>query len=158
LEGAGVPRTVTITGARSTEHLSRTELTALFELYVLPFAEPDAHFYVGGALGIDTLALDWLAEATTSQVSVVVPRSVRDQPDAAVEAITTWQQVGRLAEVVELKTDELGTDGYFARNRWMVDRSEFVIGFPYSGDQVSGTGYTLGYAAEQGKALLIVPI
>ncbi len=149
---------MTITGARAVEHLSAEELVEMFEAYVLPFAVAEARFYVGGAVGVDTAALEWLAEATGAAVTVVVPRTVRDQPDIASEAILKWDEAGRLAELVELDIDEVGIDAYLARNRWMVDKSDLVIGFPRSGDQGSGTGYTLGYAASQGKALLVVPI
>lgn len=40
----------------------------------------------------------------------------------------------------------------------MVDRSEFVIGFPFGDNPVSGTWYTLNYAAEHGKPRLVVPL
>ncbi|HEX6343383.1 hypothetical protein [Umezawaea sp.] len=149
---------MTITGARAVAHLSVEDLVEVFAAYVLPFAVPEAHFYVGGAVGVDTAALEWLAGQTEAAVTVVVPRTVRDQPDAASEAIVRWHGAGRLAELVELDIDEVGIDAYLARNRWMVDKSDLVIGFPRSGDQGSGTGYTLGYAASQGKALLVVPI
>jgi len=153
-----VARSVTITGARAVEHLSAAELVEVFVDYVLPFAVAEARFFVGGAVGVDTAALEWLAEETKAEVTVVVPRTVRDQPDQASAAILKWHGAGRLAELVELDIDEVGIDAYLARNRWMVDKSDLVIGFPRSGDQGSGTGYTLGYAASQGKALLVVPI
>jgi hypothetical protein len=149
---------VTITGARAVAHLSTEELVEFFVAYVLPFAVAEAEFYVGGAVGVDTAALEWLAEETKAPVTVVVPRTVRDQPDVASRAIVKWHEAGRLKDLVELDIDEVGIDGYLARNRWMVDRSDLVIGFPRSGDQGSGTGYTLGYAASQGKALLVAPI
>ncbi|MEO6083480.1 MAG: hypothetical protein ABIQ18_10290 [Umezawaea sp.] len=149
---------MTITGARAVAHLSTEELVEFFVAYVLPFAVAEAEFYVGGAIGVDTAALEWLAEETKAAVTVVVPRTVRDQPDVASRAIVKWHEAGRLKDLVELDIDEVGIDGYLARNRWMVDRSDLVIGFPRSGDQGSGTGYTLGYAASQGKALLVAPI
>lgn len=149
---------MTITGARAVAHLSAEELVEVFVAYVLPFAVAEAEFYVGGAVGVDTAALEWLAGETKAAVTVVVPRTVRDQPDVASRAIMKWHEAGRLKELVELDIDEVGIDGYLARNRWMVDRSDLVIGFPRSGDQGSGTGYTLGYAASQGKALLVAPI
>lgn len=149
---------MTITGARAVEHLTADELVEAFEEYVLPFAVAGARFFVGGAVGVDTAVLEWLAEVTDAAVTVVVPRTVRDQPDPASAAIVKWHGAGRLADLVELDIDEVGTDAYLVRNRWMVDRSDLVIGLPRSGDQGSGTGYTLGYAAAQGKALLVVPI
>lgn len=144
---------VTITGTRSVAY----DPTNLFAEYISPFAAPGTHFYVGGAAGIDTLALDWLA-TTESRLSVVVPCTVDDQPATASATIHRWASAGRLHSIVELTAPSLCTDAYHARNRWMVDRSGFVIGFPHGDDQRSGTWYTLNYATDQGKPRLIVPI
>jgi hypothetical protein len=149
---------VTITGTRSIATESEARLLSLFDDYLRPFADPNAHFYLGGAAGIDTAALDWLAEHTQAGLTVVVPCTVADQPTVAGEAIRRWQRRGRLAEVVELRADELGTSAYHARNRWMVDRSGFVIGFPQGTEPTSGTWYTVNYAAEQSKPRLVVPL
>lgn len=149
-------RHVTITGTRSIP--SESELPGVFDEYLRPFAAPDAHFYLGGAAGIDTAALDWLADRSQASLTVVVPCAVADQPAAAAASIHRWQDAGRLVEVVELGADRLGTAAYHARNRWMVDRSGFVIGFPRGTDQASGTWYTVNYAAEQGKPRLVVPV
>lgn len=147
-------RAVTITGTRTVERDPRD----LFRLYLEPFAVPDTHFYIGGAAGIDTLALDWLAETTAAELSVVVPGGVDDQPEVASASIQKWSSASRLAEVVELRAPELGAAAYHARNRWMVDRCDFVIGFPHGDDPGSGTWYTLNYATDQGKPRLIVPV
>jgi predicted Rossmann fold nucleotide-binding protein DprA/Smf involved in DNA uptake len=155
-EQAGVTRHVTITGTRSVPDESK--LPGLFDDYLRPFAAPDTHFYLGGAVGIDTAALDWLAENSQASLTVVVPCTVADQPAAAVASIRRQRDAGRLAQVVELKADRLGTAAYYARNRWMVDRSGFVVGFPRGTDQARGTWYTVNYAAEQGKPRLVVPV
>ena len=155
-EQASVARHVTITGTRSIP--GESELPGLFDGYLQPFADPDAHFYLGGAAGIDTAALDWLADRSQASLTVVVPCAVADQPAAAAASIRRWQDAGRLVEVVELGADRLGTAAYHARNRWMVDRSGFVIGFPRGAEPTSGTWYTVNYAAEQGKPRLVVPV
>lgn len=156
--GSTGARAVTITGSRSTEHRPAQFFQRMFAAYLAPFARSDARFYVGGAVGVDTLALDWLAANTDASIVVTVPRMVADQPREAAHAIATWYERDRLAEVVELQAPMLGTDAYHARNRWMVDRSDFVVGFPHGGDYRSGTWYTVNYAAERGKPRLIVPI
>lgn len=153
----GVARSVTITGTRSIGDVAVVSVTDAFNAYLRPFAAPDAHFYLGGAAGIDTVALDWLAEHTPAVLTVVVPCTVADQPASAGEAITRWSQRGRHVEIVELDAPKLGTPAYHARNRWMVDRSGFVIGFPRGTEPTSGTWYTVNYAAEQGKPRLVVP-
>ncbi|CAL9624858.1 hypothetical protein SUDANB95_05902 [Actinosynnema sp. ALI-1.44] len=55
-------RNITITGTRAVDANDVARLNALFNDYMAPFAT--AHFYIGGAAGIDTDALDWLAEYT----------------------------------------------------------------------------------------------
>lgn len=157
-ECASVSRYVTITGTRSITPQAGRQLSDLFQEYLRPFADSDATFYIGGAAGIDTFALDWLAENTQAELIVVAPCTVDDQPAVAGEAIRRWQLADRLAELVELRADRLGTLAYHARNRWMVDRSAFVIGFPHGANQASGTWYTLNYASEQDKPRLVVPV
>ncbi|MBA9002119.1 hypothetical protein [Thermomonospora cellulosilytica] len=153
-----MPQAVTITGSRSTGHRREEEYGALFATYVRPFALPGVRFYLGGAIGIDSLALGWLARETDVRLSVVVPVRLADQPPEARGVVADMRSRGRLDELVELG-GRSGTEGYHARNRWMVDRSDFVIGFPRADVQEGGgTGYTLDYAASQYKPRLIVPI
>ncbi|PWW64565.1 hypothetical protein DFQ13_103539 [Actinokineospora spheciospongiae] len=151
-------RYVTVTGTRSITGECEAQLPDLFDGYLRPFADAESHFHLGGAAGIDTAALEWLAAHTPASLTVVVPCTVADQPAVANEAIRRWQGRGRLAEVVELGAGKLGTSAYHARNRWMVDRSGFVIGFPHGTQPTSGTWYTVDYAAEQGKPRLVVPV
>ncbi|GAA1009404.1 hypothetical protein Aple_046280 [Acrocarpospora pleiomorpha] len=152
-----MPKSLTITGSRSTQHRELSEYRDLFAAYIGPFAVPDSHFYLGGASGIDSLALLWLSDNTSARLTVVVPATLADQPADARHAVATVRDSGRLDDLVELK-GEARTTGYHARNRWMVDRSEFIIGFPLATDLSSGTAYTLDYAATHGKPRLIVPI
>ncbi|WP_067491987.1 hypothetical protein [Actinomadura hibisca] len=153
-----MPRAVTITGTRSTGHRDPAEYRDVFTEYVGPWALPGVRFYLGGASGIDTLAILWLAEATPVDVTVAVPARLVDQPADAQHAIALARESGRV-EVVELG-GEIKSTGFHARNRWMVDRSEFVIGFPLAGtaDSTSGTHYTLRYGAEKDKPQLVVPV
>lgn len=155
----GTPTSITITGTRATEHRRLGDYDALFADYLAPFAQEMTRFYIGGARGVDSLALLWLAAQASSKISVVVPRAVADQPADARQAIMTAQEAGRLGELVELRyAGHPSAEGYHHRNRWMVDRSRFVIAFPRGVDLTSGTWYTLNYAAEQGRPRLIVPV
>ncbi|MGA6157308.1 hypothetical protein ACPEIC_28590 [Stenotrophomonas sp. NPDC087984] len=150
-------RAVTITGTRSTAHRELTGYAELFTSYLAPFADDGTRFYIGGAKGIDSLTLRWLAENSEARITVVVPGTVQQQPAEARQAITHSR--GRIAEVVELCAPGLGTPAFHARNRWMVDRSEMIVGFPLAGPRrESGTWYTINYGAERGKAQLIVPV
>ncbi|MFE4667261.1 hypothetical protein ACFRI7_33360 [Streptomyces sp. NPDC056716] len=146
---------VTITGTRSTGHRPLAEYAYLFATYLQPFTD-NAHLYMGGAKGIDSLTLHWLAENTAAHLTVVVPGTVEQQPTEAQQAIARVRD--RITEVVELKAARLAAPAYHARNRWMVDRSELTIGFPRNGELDSGTWQTLNYTRDQGKPHLIVPV
>jgi hypothetical protein len=152
-----MPLTITITGTRSTAHREFAWYADLFGTYVGPFAADNAHFYVGGAVGIDTLSLLWLARNAESPITIVTPGTVAQQPAEAREAIDRCRD--RISEIVELGAAELRSPAYFARNRWMVDHAAMVIGFPLIDvEGTSGTWQTINYAASQGKSRLIVPV
>ncbi|MEV0617540.1 hypothetical protein AB0I81_29760 [Nonomuraea sp. NPDC050404] len=151
-----MPVVAAITGTRSTGHRELIWYADMFSTFLAPFATKDAHFYIGGARGIDSLTLLWLAGSTEARITVVVPRFVQDQPAEARHAIAECRN--RIAEIVELRAADLATPAYHARNRWMVDRGHLVIGFPREGCETSGTWQTLNYGASQGKPRLIVPV
>lgn len=102
-----MPDSVTISGTRSTSHHADGWFTALFERFVRPFVGADVHVYVGGAPGIDTLVLRWLAELARVRITVVVPARLADQPVEARDAVAgalygtsvlpTWSSCGTRA-------------------------------------------------------------
>ncbi|MBW0116902.1 hypothetical protein I4J48_16790 [Pseudonocardia sp. KRD-169] len=148
-----------ITGTRSIGDAPVDELAEAFEAYLRPFSDDGAHFYVGGASGVDTAALQWLAANSQAALTVVVPCRLVDQPAGSTEVIDRLREAGRLADVVEMGATLLGKAAYHARDRWMVDRAGLVIGFPRGAESAGGgTWYTLNYAAEQGKVRLVVPL
>ncbi len=147
-------RTVAVTGTRNTGHRSPAEYADLFADYLGPFA--DAHFYIGGAKGIDSLALLWLAGNTQAAITIVVPGRVDQQPAEARQAITRSRD--RIKGIIELKAVELRSLAYHERNRYMVDRASMVVGFPHRDEAESGTWQTLNYCAQLGRPRLIVPI
>ncbi|MPY31140.1 hypothetical protein FNH09_07350 [Streptomyces adustus] len=152
-----MPVVVAITGTRQTAHRKPARFQERFDVYLRPWAVDGAHFYLGGAVGIDSLCLLWLAEHSRAGITVVVPGTVAQQPDAARQAIEHCQE--RIGEIVELGAGELDTSAYHARNRYMVDRAQMVIGFPREGPETaSGTWQTLNYAAGHDKPRLIVPV
>lgn len=153
-----MPHAVTITGSRRTEHREPAEYGLLFDAYLRPFASGGSHIYVGGAVGIDTLALAWLAEHTPAALTVVVPCTLADQPEQARQTVLRVTRHVQRGSLVELGAPQLGAEAYHTRNRWMVDRSDLVIGFPHGDDPRSGTWYTIHYGADQGRPRLIVPI
>ncbi|MFI6683383.1 hypothetical protein [Streptomyces sp. NPDC050485] len=150
-----IMRAVAITGTRTTGHRTLDDYANLFTAYLQPFAD-DAHFYIGGAQGIDSLTLLWLAENTDADITIVTPGTVDQQPDEARQAITRTRD--RIEDIVELRAAELHTPAYHARNRWMVDHASMTIGFPHATEPSTGTWQTINYTAEQGKPRLIVPV
>ncbi|WP_016905225.1 MULTISPECIES: hypothetical protein [Streptomyces] len=148
---------LTVTGTRRTGHRKPTWYTDLFAKYLGPFARSGAHFYIGGAKGIDSLTLLWLAEKSEGRITIVAPGTIAEQPAEARQAIAGC--CGRIDGVVELGAHPLRTPAFHARNRWMVDRSDMVVGFPLEGPEGnSGTWQTLNYCAYQSKPRLIVPV
>ncbi|WP_030680181.1 DNA-processing protein DprA [Streptomyces sp. NRRL B-1347] len=149
-------RGVAVTGTRNTGHRSLAEYADLFRDYLGPFASPGAHFYIGGAKGVDSMSLIWLAGNTSAAITVVVPGRVDQQPAEARQAIARARD--RIREIVELRASELKAPAYHARNRWMVDRASMTIGYPHHAEESSGTWQTLDYTRDQGKPRLIVPV
>jgi len=152
---------ITISGTRSTGHRTDADYHGLFRRYLAPFATPDAEFFIGGASGIDTLALLWLHTHSESRLTVAVPCTVDQQPPEAQAAIDAVRRAGRLARLVELRQAETpSAEAYHARNRWMVDRSDFVAAFPLGDDGTGGSGtwQTVNYASDRGLPRLIVPV
>ncbi|MGW5928098.1 hypothetical protein ACWF2L_17880 [Streptomyces anulatus] len=150
-----IMRAVAITGTRMTRHRPIKEYAGVFEQYLGPFATK-ARFYIGGAKGIDTLALLWIVEHTTASITIVVPGTLDQQPAEARQAVARTSD--RITEVVELGATELRAPAYHARNRWMVDHSSMTIGFPHVSEPSTGTWQTITYTAEQEKPRLIVPV
>ncbi|WP_320780225.1 DNA-processing protein DprA [Streptomyces sp. CRN 30] len=148
---------VAITGTRQTAHRDLGWFSELFSAYLAPWATEDREFFLGGAVGIDSLALLWLAGNSASRITVVVPGTLAQQPAEARQAAERCRD--RIESIVELGADELRTPAYHARNTYMVDRARMVIGFPREGpESTSGTWQTINYASSQGKPRLIVPV
>jgi predicted Rossmann fold nucleotide-binding protein DprA/Smf involved in DNA uptake len=152
-------RAVAISGTRRTKHLSAAEVEALFDRFLTPFIDTGTLVFVGGAKGIDTLALIWLVEQTVGRLCVVVPGTVEGQPEESQAAIEAAQAVATV-DVVQLRHSEFpSTASYHHRNRWMVDRADLLTAFPRRNvESTSGTNYTIDYAAERGLPRIIVPI
>lgn len=96
-------RAVTITGARSTSHRDPADYRALFDLYLRPFACDGTLFYLGGAPGIDSLALLWLAGQTKAALHVAVPAQLYEQPADSRHAVESVRSDGRLDGLTELQ-------------------------------------------------------
>ncbi len=108
-------------------------------------------YYFGGARGIDTDALSYIAKTQPEAIrTVVVPNTLADQPVAAREAIRQ-----HATNIIELKNS--GPNRYQLRNQYIVNKAEKTVGFyNYSGR--GGTYQTINYARSQGKLLEVNPL
>lgn len=158
--GIDVMRTIAISGTRSTDHRPGDDFFDLFGEYLLPLVErPGVHVYVGGAVGIDTLALGWLARETEADITVAVPSTVADQPEPAQRQIEAAAVVQRLGRIVELRHPRFpSTEAYHARNRWMVERCRLLVAFPRAGAGSGGTQYTIDYASSLHVPRMIISV
>lgn len=152
---------VAVTGTRAVPDMAPEAVRTTMADNLAPFCAPDTTWLLGGAAGVDTLALVWLAEQPErGRIIVAVPVTVSAQPAVAAEAIHAATKAGRLSEVVELNHPEgLGAAAYTARNRWLVDRAGLVVGFPLvPTDDGSGTWETLGYARAGGRPVVVAAL
>jgi predicted Rossmann fold nucleotide-binding protein DprA/Smf involved in DNA uptake len=157
-EECGVIRSITITGTRKTDGIDPAVLYSQLTDVLSPFDHEGAVWFVGGALGMDAYVLRWLMKNSTGQVTVVVPGTLTRQPTGArhyINAALERVNVG----LVELDHPSFPKpEAFHMRNRYMVDRSGLVIGFPEKHALSGGTVATLDYAEELGKPRLIYPV
>ncbi len=101
-------------------------------------------YYLGGARGADTDALEYLGRTQPgSQRTVVTPNRLIDQP-AATRHITKKYAT----DIIELRNT--GANRFQVRNQYMVDRSTHLRAF-YDGRGSGGTYNTIQYAKSTGK-------
>lgn len=129
---------ITVSGSRT---LDRAMARNLFESHLAPWTDRSHTWLLGGALGADHWATEWLLERSEACWSVV-PFSVVDQPKLVRPALERYKEDGR---VVELQLPR-SRRAYLERNRIMVEHSEVVIGFGHR--PRSGTAATLRYGLD----------
>ncbi len=117
-------------------------------------------FYCGMAMGTDILA----GEITVSLreqypwvklIAVVpFPEQSKDWPE---EWETRYRALLQKCDDAVVLLPRAKRGGYYLRNRFMVDRSQLLIGV-YNGTSRGGTAYTIRYAKQQGLELrLLLP-
>ena len=105
-------------------------------------------YYLGGARGIDTDALEYLSRTQPKSIrTVVVPNRVIDQPVQVRALINKYS-----TNIIELKNT--GSDRFMIRNRFMVDHSTKVHAF-YDFRGKGGTYNTIEYAKSIGRPVEI---
>jgi hypothetical protein len=147
---------ITITGPREVDDIDIRTFGTLFRFFLGSFDKPDVNWFVGGARGVDTIALHWLWLEGVGHITVVVPHFVSDQPECAQKMIMDVQTYApERLHVVELEHDLFPeAPAFHDRNHYMVDRSNLTIGFPHRTRPSRGTRATLQYAKDMNVARL----
>ena len=112
-------------------------------------------FRTGGALGFDTLAALKVLErrATCPSISLELHLPCRNQTDGWDERSRAYYEyILKQADRVEYIFDSYVKGCMLARNRHMVDGSQFCIGY-CTGDR-GGSAYTLDYAKKKGVRVI----
>jgi uncharacterized phage-like protein YoqJ len=110
------------------------------------------HFIAGGAVGVDAWAMEEVIALRKKYPHITLECVL---PYAGMEERFAGQSRERFTRIKQnLQTITTLNNGYhnhclYERNRYMVDRSKYLIAV-WTGIW-SGTGYTVGYAKEQGR-------
>lgn len=108
-------------------------------------------YILGGARGVDSDALEYLAKTQPHSIrTVVVPNRLIDQPKLTIPITKKYS-----TSVIELGKTDPGR--YMNRNRYLVDHSKHLRAF-YDYRQSGGTYNTIQYARNIGRPLSITPM
>ena len=112
------------------------------------------HFIAGNALGIDTWTSEIVLEKKKTNLNLILEIA---QPyeghNARREEIKTILEKADIVHPVSTK--ERRNDAYLDRNKYMVDKSDFVVAiFDDSDPHSGGTWHTLDYAMQKGKIVI----
>lgn len=140
-----IENAITVTGSRE---FASQSFDALFASALGAFIGQQRVWLIGGAVGIDQLATEWLLDRSEDVVAVV-PFTVKDQPKAVQD---TLGKVQRCIELHYGKTKK----AYLDRNAYMVERSDTVIAF-WNGEK-GGTWATVQCALKLHKQVHVYPI
>lgn len=151
-------RTLTITGTRATKGVLREDMNALFNETLKPYNTRETSWFIGGAIGVDTYVLDWFVDNIDGTATIVVPKTVADQPMPARKSIDRALMFDNFS-LIELKQIIFpASEAFHHRNRYMVNKSNATIGYPHKTQKSNGTRYTIDYTIDMGKQASIHPI
>lgn len=137
---------ITITGSRDVDP---DNLLAEIPQNLAPFLGKKQHWLLGGAIGVDNIASQWLL-AEGELVTGVVPFLKENQPASVQDTLSKLN--GGCYELAFPKTKK----AYLDRNSFMVDHSHVVIAF-WNGEK-GGTWQTIQYALKNGKETHVYPV
>lgn len=119
------------------------------------------HFYCGMAQGVDTFAAQivlGLRDANPDmgvKLTAVCPHAGQASRWGAKDK-QLYQFLLKLANEVVLIDQEYSKSCFHRRNRYMVDRCEYIIA-GYDGVSKGGTSSTVAYARRKNRQILMVP-
>lgn len=144
------------TGHRSIDGVSMEALSGLLDSVLERLiADGVTVFRTGGAVGFDTLAalkvIEWRERAPHISLELCLP--CRNQTDGwGARSREYYDYILSKADRVEYLFDEYVTGCMLARNRRLVDGSQFCIG--YCKSERGGSAYTLDYARKKGVRVI----
>lgn len=117
-------------------------------------------FFVGGALGFDTLAeqeILRLKNETGREMYLVMVLPCQDSDKNWRERDTAvFRTLRRSADAVVYTGQEYTTGCMFVRNRYMVDHSSICVAYLRENTVRGGTLYTVNYAARRGLQQIVL--
>lgn len=153
-------RSVCFTGHRKitvTQELKRRLYMELEQLVKNGVAE----FYVGGAIGFDTLAEQTVAELKKSypqvQLKLVLPCPAEQQTRKwSAENKAEYYRLLSLADSIEICCEHYTADCMKKRNQRLVDLADICVCYFNPNNDRSGTGQTVRIANQKGLSIINV--
>jgi uncharacterized phage-like protein YoqJ len=153
------PRAAKLPYAETSAEYGRLEAVLKAEIIRL-VREGVSEFYTGGQTGVDTLAALLVLQikeelGTTANLHLVLP--YRNMP-AGFSALQkdAFEWTEKSADTVTYLHDEYAPGCYRERNRYMVDRSDYLIAVAGSPAPRSGTHMAIGMAGKKGIAITLI--
>ena len=116
-------------------------------------------FYCGGARGVDIVCGEIVIAEKLSKhpdIRLVCAIPYREQAEKwGWMWRTRYLDLLRAADKIEQMCSNYQRGCYHMRNRYMVDNCDLLIAI-YNGENKGGTAYTVNYAREWGKEILII--
>ena len=152
-----IEKTCCFTGHRNipADRLTYVEME-LRKLIMAAVDDGYTHFINGGAAGADLLfaaiVMELKEKGYRLYLEAALPYSNRKKskdPD--------FQKILAACDAVKVISEQYNRGCYFARNRYMVDKSSRIIAV-YDGRESGGTFYTMQYARTGGRAVQVIKI
>lgn len=148
-----LPYAVTSKSHEKLENILKEQIIELIRLGV-------SEFYTGGQNGIDELAALMVLHVsdelqTTANLHLVLPYEGMDKYYNLVQK-EHFEHIKKQASTVTILHDKYVNGCFRDRNRYMVDRSNFLIAVQMKDDSGSGTQMTINMAREKGIEVRVV--